>query len=565
MGFLIVGNICQAALFVMMNVCFNNIFGVLNLPLFTMSLLARAIGEYLFAAMIYTTTAFVNSYATEKLIHHLDEVMTQNYISRWLNSKTYFGANFLAKRKVLNPAIVLSQDIQDANQYSIRLGDSLINAFFLCLAGVYGLWGLSSPLTFQIASMVFMIPGYTVLGAILYAITYNLIVSKIGYKLHALTNKQHQNVSQLQAQIHHVEKNAESIELLQAREKEKKNFFQILQKGKVHQVLMVPLQAGLYACWAMNEQLHFFVGMLIGLPQLIAKTISIDCLMIISDYFTKVVGFFSWQHDNYEDLTHLSVLTGKLHHLQEEIAEWEVIRNQSQLKFSKGHNLNIDSLTIQKPDQSIVLNQKQFHFNNRKVTLIQGPSGVGKSTLFRALTGLWPYVSGKITLPVKQSKMHMVAQKPYFPMRDTLYEAILYPHGNLTANKKKEIYHLMKEFKLSPSVLKKCDKKNDWAKILSGGEQQRIALIRAIMQRPLLLLMDEPFSALDPALTIVCERLLKKHLPKTTIIYIDHHSVTVGKVKPKITISPLYQHRITLQNKQLVEQVHKTKKVSLRA
>lgn len=547
-GLIIIGNISQACFFVMINYCFNNIFTVLAAPVLSYSLLYRAIGEYLLAVAVYTGTAFLNLLATEKLIYHLNLVIIKDYVSKWMDSKTYFGANFLPKRKVLNPGMVLSHDIMEANQYAIRLGDNFINTFFLFLAGLYGLWEFSVPLIFNVGSMVVVIPWFIVIGALAYSILYNVVVNLIGHRLHSLTEKHYKNMNELEANIHHVEKNAESIELLQARMHEKGNFMQLLKKGRKHQVFLAPLQAGLGACTAMNEQLHYFVGCLLGLPQLIAKAITVDNLLTISDYFSRVVNFFSWQHDNYEDWTHLSVLTGRLSQLQKEINEWVQIRDKSCLEYEVGGQLALHHLTIQKPDQSVILQQEHFTFKNGKVTLIQGPSGSGKSTIARTLSKLWPYATGKLSMP---AEIHIMPQKVYFPMRSSLYQAILYPHhADITVGTKGEIVALMREFQMDEGIIQAMDKERDWSKILSGGEQQRIAMIQAVRHQPRYLLMDEPFSALDRKLAAHCEKLFREKLPETTMLVIDHRS---EEKKDQPSENTFFQYRVAVENKRLVE------------
>lgn len=477
-----------------------------------------------FAVGTYTISAAFNAYIVDKLTTHLDNLLTKHYVTRWIYSKAYFGVHFLSQPKVANSAPILGKGIQEANRLTVMLGDSYLNTFFCAIVGFYGLWQLSMPLTLEIASISFVLPGYMAIAAIIYSLVNNYIITKIGKNLRSATVQKHNNHNELESVLHHIEKNSEGIELLRAQNKERDNVFGILKRNAIYQATLSKLQSAFAFCTAMNEQLRYFIGFLLSVPQIVAKAISIDNVYIISDYFAKVINFFTWKHDYYTDVTNLEVLADQLCELESQMQEWEGIANNKDIRKIQGKTLSFSNMLIRTPDGNTLLEQKKFSFNKAQVTMIQGPSGVGKSTLFRVLAGIWPYVSGKVELPAVDKETHIVAQRVTFPRRATLYEVIAYPDLQLTQARKTRMRALLEEFRLEPKIIDNCEKNKDWS-TLSGGEQQRIALIRAIMKEPKLLLLDEPFSALDPEIRKLCETLLRKHLPTATIIFIDHRAM----------------------------------------
>ncbi len=129
LSLLVLGNIIQAIFIVIINTCFNNFFGLLVGGAFTPWGLCLALFQYLASVAMLTFTAGINSYIGDKLIHSLNQDVTRENLDKWMDTKAYFGANFI-ESKVLNPAGTLSYDIQEANRLVVRLGDNLLNTFF---------------------------------------------------------------------------------------------------------------------------------------------------------------------------------------------------------------------------------------------------------------------------------------------------------------------------------------------------------------------------------------------------------------------------------------------------
>src|SRR5581483_3715938 len=155
--------------------------------------------------------------------------------------------------------------------------------------------------------------------------------------------------------------------------------------------------------------------------------------------------------------------------------------------------------------------------------LLAGPSGSGKSTLFRAISGIWPFGNGYVRIP-EGAQVMVVPQKPYIPI-GTLRAAVTYP-APPDAYPDEGIRKALEDARLS-LLVNQLDREDNWSQRLSGGEQQRIAVARALLRRPDWLFLDESTSALDEKLEAELYEILAMRLPNTTVVSIGHRS-TLG-------------------------------------
>jgi putative ATP-binding cassette transporter len=177
-------------------------------------------------------------------------------------------------------------------------------------------------------------------------------------------------------------------------------------------------------------------------------------------------------------------------------------------------------LKIALPDGRRIVEAKHLAFEVGQSALLAGPSGSGKSTMFRAISGIWPFGEGRVLIPGMADVM-VVPQKPYIPI-GTLRAAVSYPAAP-DAYADDDIRKALVNAHIG-FLTDQLDREDTWSQRLSGGEQQRLAIARALLKQPDWLFLDESTSALDEKLEAELYRMLKQHLPKTTIVTIGHRS-----------------------------------------
>jgi putative ATP-binding cassette transporter len=194
--------------------------------------------------------------------------------------------------------------------------------------------------------------------------------------------------------------------------------------------------------------------------------------------------------------------------------------------------ISIDHLHIRLPSGEPLVNAEHIVLSAGERVLVTGPSGAGKSTLFRAVIGIWPFGSGRVTVP-KDAKVMLLPQRPYFPVA-TLASAVSYPAKTGTFADARLAAALVAVG--LPKLVERLGEEAHWNRMLSQGEQQRLAVARALLHAPDYLFLDEATASLDERAEAAMYRLLQDRLKGTTIISIGHRS----------TLSAFHRRRVEL-------------------
>ena len=469
------------------------------------------LGRFTGLAFIYIIIAVYAVYLRQMLQIKWRTWMTNNYLSDWMGGQTYYRLQDATD----NPDQRISEDIgQFVNLSLALLIDFLKQLTTLAAFGVV-LWNLSGSIT--IAGLV--IPGYMFWFSLVYSGIGTVLAHKVGRKLIALNFDQQKYEADFRFSMMRVRENSESIAFYRGEPAEMegfnlkfsnviKNYWQLMKKTK-----HLNFYANGYA------QLAVLVPYIMAYPRYFAKEIQLGGLMQISSAFGRVQDALSFFVNSYDTLATLAAVIHRLAGFTEHMDEAKNV--QSKVTTATAPELKISALNVSLPTGRELLKKLSLQLQNTKALLVTGSSGCGKSTLLRTLAGIWAYASGEISLP-PNARVMFLPQKPYLPL-GTLRRALVYPAAEKDSSPDDKLKEVLRRVDL-PALVDKLDEANDWSRILSLGEQQRLAFARVLLSAPDYIFLDEATSALDEPRELEMYNLLREQLPQVTIVSVGHRS-----------------------------------------
>jgi vitamin B12/bleomycin/antimicrobial peptide transport system ATP-binding/permease protein len=485
------------------------------------------LGRFTYLAFGFILIAVYRFYLTQLLHVRWRAWMTSSYLNRWLTNHTFYKlelTRFASKQDKTtllntdNPDQRLQEDIKLFTKDSISLSMGLLNALVTLVSFVGILWSLSGSFAFSLGGHSFDIPGFMVWMAILYCSIGSLITHFIGRPQIKLNFQQQKYEADFRHHMVRVREYSESIALDKGEKVERAqldirftnvlgNYFQLIRKQK-------------NLVWFTNffGQAAVVFPFVIAAPRFFSGAIQLGQLMQISSAFGRVQDSLSWFVDNYSDLAAWRATTDRLTSFDENMIASEALLATQTAVDATSNSLSTSDLTLSLPNGKVLLAHAALTAQVGDAILLSGPSGSGKSTLFRAFAGIWPFSKGEIHMPANAM---FIPQKPYFP-NGTLRDALAYPEP--ATNYDDAALQAALTEALLPQLASRLDDQEAWGQMLSGGEQQRLAIARVLLKKPQWIFADEATSALDvEAENTLYKRLLAGVLlAKGAIISIAH-------------------------------------------
>ena len=444
--------------------------------------------------------------------------MTDWYLSAWTRQRAYYGIE--RDGSLDNADQRIAQDIEEFIQLSLTLSLSTINAVVTSVTFTIVLWKLSGTLEFTLGGHAFAIPGYMVYLAYAYVLGSLLVSHYVGRPLIGLFNRKQTVEADFRYRGMQLRENAEQIAFYDGGERERQRLIAAFEnlKGNWREIMVrtckMMLARDVYI------QAGSIVPTLGALPRYLSGAISLGDVTRITgafntlnanlSFFTQAyVGFAQWRAVS----NRLRDLSGAIHRIERMPENIAVRRNDEPTISSAG-------LTLTRPDGEIISSVPAWRICAGERWLIRGVSGAGKSTLLRALAGMWPYGSGSIGMP-GNARLMFLPQRSYIPS-GTLKAALCYP-GEAHQFDDRVCREALSAVRLG-ALVERLGDEDRWQHKLSGGEQQRLAIARALLHAPDFLFLDEATSALDPETERLLYNLLLERLPDATLVSVAHRA-----------------------------------------
>ena len=488
------------------------------------------VGKFSLIAAIYIAIGVYSVYLQQLLQIKWREWLTDKYLVRWMENRAYYKLKLMGK-DMDNPDQRISEDINQFVALTLSLTIGLVRQLITLVAFTVILWNLSGIITVPIGSYEFTIYGYMVWLSLVYSIVGTYLTHKVGKALINLNYEQQKYEADFRFAMMRVRENTESIAFYRGEKPELENFltrFKIVI-GNFRDIMT--RQKILNGFTAGYGQLAIIIPLLLAAPRWFAKEVQVGWIMQVSNAFGQVQGAMSYFVDAYTTIAQWCSVVRRLDGFNRHVSEALDLKSDLIIDNVSNIKVGIENVDVFLPNKNkdVLIKDCTIDLMKYQSLLIMGASGVGKSTLLRTLAGLWPYAKGNVYLP-KEEEFLFLPQRPYLPL-GSLRQAISYPVVEEVISEKysdEEIKEILIACKLE-NLADKLDIVDDWSRILSLGEQQRIAFVRILLYRPEFVFLDEATSALDEDLEGNLYDMLKFHLPNTKIISIAHRSSLIAK------------------------------------
>jgi putative ATP-binding cassette transporter len=495
-----------------------------------------AMGIFLFVIGGFVLTSSYRIYIRQRLEIRWREAVTAHFLEQWMSPEAYCQAE-LHPEGLDNPDQRVAEDIR--SYVASILGLSL--SFLAACATLYSfgtlLWRMSTHWRLQIGPSELQIPGLMLWVAIVYATVATFVTHLVGRRLVPINVDRLRLEADFRYGLVHFRDNVEAVALARGQMREREG-----ARGRFGRVIdnwlgLIAAQRNLMLFTAGIGQANGLLPVLIGAPAYFAGHLTLGSLAQTRIAYGQFSGALAWFVNAYQEIAQWRASIERLATLLEAIDTTRAhleCGGGIRVEAGAGAGLALRGLRLELPDGRVLLDAGDARVAAGERLAIMGPAGAGKTTLFRAIAGIWPFGQGRIEVPAGARSMFLT-QRPYLPL-GTLREAITYPASAdvFPDAKVREILDFVGLGRLGPRL----DREEPWQLVLSGDEQQRVVFARVLLHEPEWIFADDATASLDEATEKRVYDVLRERLPRATIISITQRPAVLPYHERRWTIVP---------------------------
>jgi putative ATP-binding cassette transporter len=464
------------------------------------------------------------TYAKMTLQRRWRDWLNAHVLDQWLTSGRYYQLN-LVPGDHSNPEYRVAEDLRLSVDAPVEFAIGVFSAVLSAITFIGVLWFIGGELTIAVGSTTLHIPGFLVIAAFLYAVLASGSMVLIARGFVVVAEHKNQAEAEYRYALTRLRENGESIAMLGGENEERAGLDVAFTTVRQRWCELMVQYIRTTIVSQTSSGLAPIIPILLCAPKYVGGTMTLGEVMQAASAFVIVQTAFNWLVENYPRLAdwtasarRLASLLVSLDHLER--ADREETTGRIARQQAEDGTLRLRNLSVTLNDGSAVVNEADIEIAPGEKVLVVGESGTGKSTLVRAIAGLWPWGGGEILLNLEG--LFLMPQQPYVPL-GTLRRAVTYPLSPETVDEA-VVRQTVEAVGLGHFLDRLDEEDTRWEHIFSGGEKQRLAFARALLHRPNMIVMDEATAALDPVSQERLMQLVLERLPEATVVSVGHRA-----------------------------------------
>lgn len=491
---------------------------------FWMSMLVFAL-----LAVLHVARIMLDLFMTQRFMLAWRIWLTDRLTDDWLDDKAYYRGRFIDET-IDNPDQRIQQDIDiftagvgglpntPNNISTSTLLFGAVNALASMISFTAILWSLSGTLTLPVVGIALPKAMFWIL--LVYVVLASIFAFWIGRPIIWLSFRNEKYNAAFRYALVRLRDAAEAVAFYRGEIAERAGLRRLFAPVVSNYKRYINRMMGFYGWNLSMDQIIVVPPYLLQFPRFLSGEITLGAMTQTAAAFGNIEQGLSFFRNAYDQFAGYRAAIIRLHGLVLANEEGRALAELTTKACVDG-TVELADVEVRTPDGRQLVKPLDMRLEVGDTLVITGPSGSGKTTLLRSLAQLWPFTSGALTRPCGPNETMFLSQLPYVPLGD-LRTVVSYPNevGSIDDQTLREMLAKV----ALPHLVDRLDEVEDWAKVLSPGEQQRIAFARILLTKPKAVFLDESTSALDEGLEFLLYDLVRTELPDTILVSVSHRT-----------------------------------------